>query len=186
MYVRKLPLQRLSRQIDANPTVPKRRGLLTRAPMVTYSMYGPTGETSYSRHTTPPSVYPNRPKGVIPSGGGFLGMGTIAGRNQKRPSKRHGYSSSRPFNSFCALISARRLNSAARGLDAKIEVAGGNTEPRLGRKSAGSILLCRCRRFTPRRKLQRTNSLELNCTRNRRISTPTLAQNTGAWHRGGP
>ena len=91
------------------PTAPR---LVTRAPMVTYSMYGPTGETSYSKATTPPRVHPNKPMGDAPPGRDSFGIGTRAGRNQRRPSNRHGYWSSRPFSSPMEAPGGR--NNAAR------------------------------------------------------------------------
>jgi len=52
--------------------------------------------------------------GVRPSGGAVAGIGTMAGRNQNRPSNRHGYCSSRPFSSL--LVSgAAAAKSEAKG-----------------------------------------------------------------------
>ena len=70
------------------PTAPR---LVTSAPIVTYSRYAPTGDSSYSSVTTPPSVQPSAATAETPSGSASSGGArTSAGRNQKRPEKLHG------------------------------------------------------------------------------------------------
>mmetsp|Transcript_47138 Transcript_47138/g.151952 ORF Transcript_47138/g.151952 Transcript_47138/m.151952 type:complete len:212 (-) Transcript_47138:143-778(-) len=70
------------------PTVPR---LETSAPMLTYSRYGPTGDSSYSSATTPPMLQPKRERARTPSGSAPTGGDrTTAGRNQSRPRNSQG------------------------------------------------------------------------------------------------
>mmetsp|Transcript_53577 Transcript_53577/g.160351 ORF Transcript_53577/g.160351 Transcript_53577/m.160351 type:complete len:243 (-) Transcript_53577:372-1100(-) len=90
-----------------DPHCPRAPRFETSAPMVTYSKYGPTGLSSYSRATTPPTVHPKRERMETEGGGGGgslpsttapapaseeagFGTRTRAGRNQSRPVNCHG------------------------------------------------------------------------------------------------
>mmetsp|Transcript_16926 Transcript_16926/g.34458 ORF Transcript_16926/g.34458 Transcript_16926/m.34458 type:complete len:91 (+) Transcript_16926:1072-1344(+) len=69
--------------------------------MVTYSLYGPTGETSYSKTTEPPSEYPKSDTKLAEGGSKFPSRParTNEGRNINLPSNLHGYSRSSPLRS---------------------------------------------------------------------------------------
>mmetsp|Transcript_4771 Transcript_4771/g.10347 ORF Transcript_4771/g.10347 Transcript_4771/m.10347 type:complete len:257 (-) Transcript_4771:100-870(-) len=80
------------------PTAPR---LVTREPMVTYSRYcklSLTGDLSYCKATFPPRVHPKKEIGETPSGSSEAsGALQNAGRNHRRPVKRHGNPSASEF-----------------------------------------------------------------------------------------